>query len=814
MIYPRNFEEKAGFDKIRDLLKTYCYSDLGVSFVEKIRFSNRHDYITKLLQQTNEFREILMFEEKFPNKNYINMEPELTRLRLDGTYIEQDKMLDLKASLITILDALRFFRQCDQEKYPQLILLSQGIEVNEVILHRLEEIVDDKGKIRDSASPELYKIRQQLKSLQSTIDSRMGRLMTQAKTSGWVPDQSEITIRNGRLVIPMKAADKRKIRGFVHDESATGQTVYVEPAEIFEANNEIRELENAERREIIRILKDYSDMIRPYLDELKRAYRFLGALDFIQAKARFAMSINGIMPIVNKKAGISWRNAVHPLLYLSHQEQGKKVVPLNLVLNEEARILIISGPNAGGKSVCLKTTALLQYMLQCGLLVPVLENSEFGIFNKLFIDIGDEQSLENDLSTYSSHLMNMKHFVEHSDKRTLFLIDEFGTGTEPQLGGAIAESVLEKVNSEKAYGVITTHYANLKLMADTQEGIVNGAMLYDTKEMHPLYKLKVGNPGSSFAFEIARKIGFPKEVLDSAAKKTGKDQLKFDEQLQQLEVEKDQISQKQKELKNADRVLNEVINKYQQLHDKMEDRKQAIIQEARQKAREIVANSNALIEKTIREIKESNADKEKTKAIRDDFEDKRDKILQAKQRKKKVQEEKRKEKLEAAAELSADFDPNKPLEVGDSVKVIGQQTIGDILEIKGSNVTISYNSVKMKVKLKNLERVSKRDARKQERTHKTNYSSIMHQINKKMNEFELKIDVRGQRADEALSNIKRYVDEAILLSVAEVEILHGKGNGILRDIIREHLNATPEVKGFRDAALDSGGHGITIVRFR
>ncbi|MFA8450842.1 MAG: endonuclease MutS2 [Bacteroidales bacterium] len=812
MIYPQNFEEKAGFDKIRALLKDYCYSDLGISFVEKIRFSNRHDYIIKLLEQTNEFKEILMFEESFPNKNYINMEPELNRLRLDGTFIEQGKLLDLKASLTTILEALRFFKNCDPEKYPQLILLSSGIEINEIVLQRLDQIVDDKGYIRDNASSALAEIRHRLKALQSTIDRRMGRLMSQAKNSGWAPENSEITIRNGRLVIPMKAADKRKIKGFVHDESATGQTVFIEPAEIFETNNEIRELENSERREIIRILKDYTELIRPYLDELKKAYRFLGALDFIQAKARFAIDTNGVKPLLNKTPGVYWRKATHPLLYLSHKEQGKEVVPLDLHLNENGRILVISGPNAGGKSVCLKTTALLQYMLQCGLLVPVLENSEFGVFQKIFIDIGDEQSLENDLSTYSSHLMNMKHFVENSNSKTLFLIDEFGTGTEPQLGGAIAEAVLENINDDGAFGVITTHYANLKLLADVHKGIINGAMLYDTKEMRPLYMLKIGNPGSSFAFEIARKIGFPTKVLDNAAQKTGKDQLKFDEQLQQLEVEKEEIRKKQFELKNADKVLNDVVDKYQSLHDKMESRKQAIIQEARQEAREIVADSNALIEKTIREIKEAEADKEKTKEIRQSFEQKRDQIIKTKVKKQKAQ--KQKEQIEAAAELSADFDPNKPLEEGDNVKVIGQQTIGTIMEIKGNNVVVSYNSIKFKSKLKDLERVSNRDARKQQRTHKTNYSSIMHQINKKMTEFNLKIDVRGQRADEALANVKKYVDEAILLSINEVEILHGKGNGILRDIIREHLRATTEVKGFRDAALDSGGAGITIVRFR
>ncbi|MFA8299255.1 MAG: endonuclease MutS2 [Hyphomicrobiales bacterium] len=810
MIYPKNFEEKTGFDKIKGLIKEYCFSDLGASMVDKIRFSNNFYTVEKLLEQTNEFREILLFEDGFPSKNYINMLPELYRLKLEGTFIEPELLLDLKSSLQTIIDVLKFFAH-NEEKFPRLVALSEDIYIDELILHRLDEIVDDKGGIRDSASVELHKVRKQLHSIHSTIDRRMGNIMQKAKKSGWVPDGSELTIRNGRLVIPMKAADKRQIKGFVHDESATGQTVFVEPAEILEANNEIRELENAERREIIKILTEFTDMIRPYLDDLKRAYNYLGILDFIRAKARLAVSINGIKPLLVNKPQLKWRKAIHPLLYLSHKEQEKDVIPLDLELNADKRILVISGPNAGGKSVCLKTTGLLQFMLQSGLLVPVLENSEFGIFKDIFIDIGDEQSLENDLSTYSSHLLNMKHFVLNANDRTLLLIDEFGTGTEPQLGGAIAEAVLEEINDKKAFGVITTHYSNLKLLADRVEGIINGAMLYDTKEMKPLYRLKVGNPGSSFAFEIAKKIGFPKDVLDKASEKTGEGQLRFEEQLQQLEVEKEEITKKHSELKAADDVLSDVIKRYEILYNELHGRKREIIQEARADAKNILADSNKLIEKTIREIKEADAEKELTKDIRQSFEENKDKLLEERIEKPKPG------KVKKAKPAKAKLIPvteDRPLMVGDSVKIKGQETIGEITEIKGKNLLISYNSINFRAKVNEVERVSSTEARKQQRKSSSNYNSIMHELNKKMENFSLSIDVRGQRADEAVANVRKYVDEAILLSISEVEILHGKGNGILRDLIREYLNATPEVKGFKDAPLDAGGSGITRVRFR
>jgi DNA mismatch repair protein MutS2 len=660
----------------------------------------------------------------------------------------------------------------------------------------------NKGEIRDNASEKLAEIRQQIMSKQRQVLRATRKAFELAKKSGWAPENAEITIRNGRTVIPVKASDKKALHGFIHDESSTGQTVFIEPGESFEINNEIRELENDERREIIKILLKFTDFVRPYFEDLFRLYRFLGLVDFIRAKALFSIKTEAVKPVITSEKKLFLRKAVHPLLYLSHKAQNKSIVPLDIVLTEENRILVISGPNAGGKSVCLKTTGLLQYMLQCGLLIPAKEDSEVFLFNKMFIDIGDEQSLENDLSTYSSHLLNMKFFIRNADINTLFLIDEFGTGTEPQLGGAIAESVLEELNKNKAFGVVTTHYTNLKIAAERNYGMINGAMLFDSKEMQPLFKLQIGKPGSSFTFEIAKKIGFPRYILEKAKKKTGVKAVSFDRQLQQLELEKLKIEKREKELIKMEKSFKEAEQKYNNLKTKIDKNKKKILEEARIEALKIIEESNKAIEKTIREIKEAKADKETTKALRQKLNLQKEKI-------KKLTGKNETAKKEHAKTVEAET----KIAPGDWVKIKDSDIIGELVSLDDDEAVVNVNNVILRT---TADKLKKSDKKPQNAvpTYKSTQRNIINEINKKTVNFNLSIDVRGKRTEEAISMIKKYIDDAILLNIAEVAILHGKGNGILRQIIREYLQTIDEIKYFGDAPVDMGGAGITRVYFK
>ena len=641
MIYPDNFEQKTEFDIIREMIRDKCLSEQGKKYAEKIRFTSDIELLEKWLDQTAEFKQLLADHPDFPQQDYFDLRPELERIRIPGSHMEPEKLFDLKTSLSTILDVSAYFNKARKESIPTLREISDQVTVEKAIPARIEKLMDERGQIRDGASETLKKIRKNIRGKLSAADRQIYQTLKSAKQSGWVAPDAEVTIRDGRPVIPLPVTHKRRIRGFILDESASGQTVYIEPGEVMEINNEIRELKSAERREIINILKDLSDFLRPHIPDLTEAYRLTGLIDFIRAKALIAARIHGIKPVMHSHPLIDWKKGMHPLLYLHHQKIGKNTVPLNIRLDSENRILVISGPNAGGKSVCLKTVALLQYMLQCGILIPVAEDSEAGIFDNMFIDIGDEQSLENDLSTYSSHLLNLKHFLLHSDEKSIFFIDEFGAGTEPQLGGAIAEAILEKLNSKKVFGLVTTHYANLKVMAREGSGIVNGAMLFDTRKIEPLYELRMGQPGSSFAFEIARKIGFPGNILTLAEKKTGRKQLDFEQQLQQLDIDKKELQKKQTEVHLADSFLSEMIDKYENLLHELESNKKEILQNARQEASDLIESSNKLIENTIREIKEAQAEKLKTKELRQKVEKKAEE-LQAK--KKKETSRKRKEK--------------------------------------------------------------------------------------------------------------------------------------------------------------------------
>ena len=816
MIYPHNFETKIGFDKIRDMVADACISEAGIQIAKKSGPSYVYEIIIRDLSLTEEFRQILLMSEPFPAQDYYDLTTELNSIRLPGTFLDTDILSLLRASLNTLNRITEFFNSIERkEKYPDLADLSEKIFIENDILKELDNILDDKGDIRSGASEKLKDIRKQISKKQAGIGSRINKILIEARKKGWVKDDVDISVRNGRPVIPVPAAHKRRINGWIHDESATGQTVYIEPAEIFETNNEIRELELDERREIVKILIAFANFIRPYILQINDCYKHLGQFDFIRAKAIVALATASIKPIVRRRPVINFRNARHPLLYLSLKKHNRKVVPLTLELSHKERILVISGPNAGGKSICLTTIGLLQYMLQSGMLVSVNENSEFGIFTNILIDIGDEQSLENDLSTYTSHLGNMKVFLRNADRHTLFLIDEFGTGTEPNLGGAIAEATLETLNNQKAWGVITTHYANLKLMSGKHPGIINGAMLFDTREMQPLFMLQTGKPGSSFAFEIARKTGFPEKVLALAALKTGKKQLDFDQQLQQLEIEKNDLTKKQNEVFVADDLLKDLIDRYKEKILVLEKERKEIIGEAKSYADQIIIDANSRIEKTIKEIKEAQAEKEKTKKLRDN--------LKKEAHKKQINKHTRLKKLNSELKEITDLSEpkiiepiiiTKAIQVNDNVRIKGQKTIGKVKQVKGKKATVEFDNVTVQANISTLEVTKDMPSRNQVRLTRSNTGTIIHDLTNKVADFRITIDVRGQRAEEASANISKYLDDAILINVPEIRIIHGKGTGVLRDVIRELLNATPTVKHFEDENIERGGHGITVVSLR
>ena len=794
VIYPENFEQKIGFSAIREMVKGHCISAMGLERAEQMGFSNDKEAIERSLDQTQEFLELLRNGVPFPVRDYHDLREEFQHIKIPGTSLSLESLFALKPSLNALGYLLKFGQSDAKADYPELCALMEGVAVDGLVFTEANRLVDDKGEMPDNASPELMEIRRDIHRKSNGIERRIRQIMSDAKDSGWVDPKAEITIRDGRMVIPVKAGDKRALKGFIHDASATGQTVYIEPSEIVETSNEIRELEYAERREMNRILMQFTDHIRPFLPDLLKAWELLGIIDFIRAKALLCQTIGGVKPILNDKPHFHWIQARHPLLEQKLKSQGKTVVPLDLHLDEKDRILVISGPNAGGKSVCLKTTGLLQYMLQCGLCVPMHADSECGLFEHLFIDIGDEQSLLDDLSTYSSHLLNMKHLLEHANGRTLFLIDEFGTGTEPQLGGAIAEAVLLELNKQQAFGIVTTHYANLKLLSDTHEGIINGAMLFDTKFMQPMYIMVTGKPGSSFAFEIAKKIGFPQRLLDDASHITGEQHLRFEQQLQQLEVDKKAVKKKERELQIADTLLSEVVAKYKNLLSELEGKKKQYLKDAANEAQKLIDEANSQIERTIREIKEAQAEKERTKEIRQEL--------------KQV-----KENIATTAKKAAEPKKPKPvtdetMKVGDTVCIEEMEIVGEIVAITDTDATILFDSVKLRTSPDKLRKISRAEGRKAIRKWQ---SGLSNEISEKAEHFDLTLDIRGQRAEEALDSLAKYLDEAKLLSIKEVSILHGKGNGILRKLVREYLSRDHDVKHFQDASLETGGAGITRV---
>lgn len=819
MIYPSNFEQKTGFDKVRLLVSDKCLSTLGKERVSEMNFSSDYQKVTGLLEEVSEFVTILQGEEEFPTNYYFDVRYSLKRIRPEGTWLDEKELFDLKRSLQTILEILRFFRP-DEEgeiKYPKLTELAGDILPFPQLIGKIDSIIDKFGKVKDSASSELQSIRREMTITMSNISRSLQSILRAAQSEGVVDKDVSPTMRDGRLMIPVAPAFKRKIRGIVHDESATGKTVFIEPEVVVEANNRIRELEGEEKREIVRILTSFTDVIRPLTPDILQSYDFLAEIDFIRAKALFAQEIKGIHPLVEDKPQVDWARAVHPLLYLSLKKQQKTVVPLDITLTDEKRMLIISGPNAGGKSVCLKTVGLLQYMMQSGLLVPMHESSRMGIFSHLFIDIGDEQSIENDLSTYSSHLTHMKYFVRNCDERTILLIDEFGSGTEPQIGGAIAEALLGRFNQRGSFGVITTHYQNLKHFAEDTPGVVNGAMLYDRHLMQPLFKLAIGNPGSSFAVEIARKIGLPEDVIAEASEKVGQDYINMDKYLQDIVRDKRYWETKRQNIRQREKRLEEVIANYEKDLNEVNAQRKEIMREAKREASQIVADANAKVENTIREIKEAQAEKERTKSARQelrDFKDGMEKpkdeddMIARKMAKLKERTERKKQKQKSKAQPLFN---KEIIEVGDNVRLKGQTSPGTVMEIHDKHAVVAFGMIKSTVDLERLEKVSKGQIKKDMQKSTFISEQTSDQMHEKKLNFKQEIDVRGMRGDEALQTVTYFIDDAIQVGARQVRILHGTGTGILRQLIREYLRTVPGVRSFRDEHVQFGGAGITVV---
>lgn len=805
-----DIEQKLGFDRIRQMVAEQCTNALAVRMAGEMHYMTDYETLSHELKLTEEMRQIVLMESEFPQQDFIDLTPILTHLRVGNTVIPLESLFDLKLSLRTIRECYHFLTAEEHMQYEAL--RNEAVEVElgyggkssqlNVINSLLGKLIDDHGELYDNASPALAEIRRTKARKAAEVDAQVNSTLARAKREGWAPSDAEVTIRDGRPVIPLLTTHRRKIRGLIQDESATRQTAFVEPSEVVELGNDLRELEFDERHEVQRILLTFSDRLRPLLPQLDEAYRFLAKIDFLRAKARVAVELNASVPILHAGPRIEWMDARHPILYLQKKDA---VVPFSLSLGEGQRVLIISGPNAGGKSVCLKAVGLIQYMLQCGMPVPLRPTSECGLFGSIFIDIGDQQSIDNDLSTYTSHLQNMKTLLAEAREDTLFLLDELGGGTEPRSGCAIAEAVLEELYGKGSFGVVTTHFADLKLLADRMPGIVNGAMLFDTEAMRPLYRLAVGHPGSSFAFEIAESIGFPKEVLDKAGEKVGREQLNFEHQLQQLEIDKREIARQKEELRVADEFLGEVTQKYQRLNDSLQARRHEIIGSARREAQQILTDANRTVERTISDIKSAKAEKEATQAARAKLTEAAEQV--EKEIKKADEKQRQHKPKESTAEQAI------PVTVGSIVRIDGEETYGQVVEIKGKKAVVESNSIRMTIPLGRLQGTAKQKIPTQKATVSVSHS-IYDDMNDKRKSFNPTLDLRGHRAEEAIDMLHRFLDDALLLSEKEVRILHGKGYGILMQVIRQELQASRDVRTFHPEKLELGGEGITVVNLR
>lgn len=818
MNYPSEIENKIDFSSIRDQLRDKCSFAPGKEEVDDMHFLTDYQEIKRLLAEAREMQSIL--EDKslaFPQPELHDMREALSRIRIEGLFLDEEELTQLRKVLDAVLQYVDFFAKLPEDRFSELRDMAPQVLTNKdgepqpvpyrLIWQEIDRILDKYGRLKDNASPELARIRRELQQSQGSVSRALNSILRQAQADGLIDKDVTPTLREGRLVIPVPPAYKRKIGGIVHDESATGKTVYVEPQQVVEANNRIRELEGDERRERTRILQEFATFLRPYAQGIHRSQFYLGHIDFLRAKAAFALDIQAIAPQITDSPYIDLREARHPVLLLNFSKQNKEVVPLTMRLDGKSRILVISGPNAGGKSVCLKTVALLQFMLQCGLPVPVREDSTMGMFESIFIDIGDEQSIEDDLSTYSSHLRNMKYFVRNSNQRTLILIDEFGGGTEPLLGGAIAEAVLKRLNDNQVFGIITTHYTNLKHFAEEHKGVINGAMLYDREAMRPLFTLSIGQPGSSFAIEIARQIGLPEEIIRDAKELIGEENISYDRHLQDIARDKRYWAEKRKLVHEKEKQLNELTAKYEAEMADIRGKRKEVILKAKEEAADILEKSNRTIENTIRAIKESKADKEKTRAARQKLTNLKDSMA-AEEKAAQREIKKNAQPLQVKPEGSTE------LRVGVKVRIRGQQTVGEIIEITAKTAVVAFGNLKSNIALKKLEFVSNRQAKKAETISSlTNhyYSNLSESMRARKLKFRPEIDLRGFRADEALTEVMNFLDDAVMVGATELTILHGTGTGVLKQIIRDYLKTQHRVKDFSDGDIDKGGAGITLV---
>ena len=860
MIYPSNYEQKIGFDDIRRMLKGHCQSSLGQEKVDEIAFTDDAATVNEQMAQVREMRRLMQTTEK-PEMNYFfDVRESVARIRLENTHLEENELWDLRRSLETIGIIVTFLNRNDMSdgrgqkedgatityQYPALHRMAEDVLTFPAMIRRIDSILDKFGRIKDSASMTLAGIRHDMEQTAGSISRTLYTILHAAQRDGLVNQDAAPTLRDGRLMIPVAPGLKRKINGIVHDESATGKTVFIEPAEVVEANNKVRELEAAERREIIRILTVFSDELRPHVQEVLDSYRFLAEIDLVHAKAEMAEQMQAFEPQVRAEPHMDWIRAIHPLLQRSLEKKGEKVVPLDIMLTKDKRILIISGPNAGGKSVCLKTVGLLQYMVQCGLSIPVGDRSTVGLFQNIMIDIGDDQSIADDLSTYSSHLQNMKQMMKQANSRTLLLIDEFGGGTEPTIGGAIAEAMLKQFWKKETFGIITTHYQNLKHFAEDHPGVVNGAMLYDRHQMQALFQLSIGQPGSSFAIEIARKTGIPEEVINDASEIVGSEYIQSDKYLQDIVRDKRYWEGKRQTIHQHEKRLEATGERLDASIEEIERERKAILNRAKAQAEELLAEANRKIENAIREIKEAQAEKEQTRLIREELQEFREqvqnddtrglmseedfakKLRQMEERKarKAQRKEKKGEEQKAVSEKLAERakaslkDANRPLEVGDNVRIKGTNSIGEIEAIQGKQVTVIFGGLRSKVKLEQLERSEKVKVNSEKfataidkHAHLAIQTSHMTRatMEDRRQNFHQDLDVRGMRGDEAIDTVMHFIDDAILIGLSRVRILHGTGTGILRQLIRQYLSTVPNVKKAKDEHVQFGGAGITVV---
>ncbi len=822
MIYPNNFEIKIGFDRIRETVERLCVMQAAREKLARTGFLSGLDEVARQLRLTDQMRTVLMMEPDLPQDGFVEDAAFLRKAAIEGAFLEPQEIFALRRALSLVGALSSFFAAKEAETYPDLKELAASAVTFPALVNHIDTILDRFGNVKDNASPELLSISRSMAEKSAAVSKRLQQILKSAKAAGVVDDDTAVSIRDGRAVIPVPSGNKRKIKGFVHDESATGRTSFIEPVEVVELNNELKELEYARHREIVRILTRFTDLIRPDLEAINGSVDFLAEVDFIRAKAKYALESGAVMPIVSDELMIGLRNARHPLLEKTLKKEGKSIVPLNMALDGRNRILVISGPNAGGKSVCLKTVGLLQYMLQCGFLIPASENSEMGLFGSIFIDIGDEQSIDNDLSTYSSHLLNMRNFAAHADDRSLVLIDEFGTGTEPVMGGAIAEAVLERLVEKRVFGVITTHYSNLKYFAANSEGVINGAMMFDVQKIQPLFALEIGKPGSSFAFEIARKIGLPENIIQNAALKIDSDQLNIEKQLRQIardrrywEGKRDRIRIAEKRIDESEKTLGAELSE-------LKDQRSRLIKQAKQEAAQILAEANRTVENTIRQIRESQAGKEETKKAREgldqlrvqvqsiDVEDER--IARKIEKLKKREEAKLGRKKDEPAGEAAPLKP-KEIEVGDKVRIRDQSGVGEVISIEGNKAVIGFGQMLTTIARDRLEAISNTEFRKAGKQRQA-VSTVMsnYDTSKKRLNFSQQIDLRGMRAADALMAVEEYIDEAIVLGVSEVRILHGKGTGALKQEIRNYLRTVGPVESAVDEHEQFGGAGITVVK--